>query len=180
MTSTGDRELIDGCRRGDRRAWRRTLDRYGRLVYSIPIQLGLSPEDADDVAQATFAEFLAGIDGIRADDRLGGWLATVARRQSIRIIERRDRDRRGLDALPHDAVDHDEWTSRVAEIEWVDQALATLPDRCRRLLGLLYFTDPAPTYEHVAAQLGLPVGSVGPTRARCLESLETALQARRD
>ena len=178
MTPTDDRDLIEGCRRGDRRAWRRTLDRYGRLVYSIPLQLGLSTDDADDVAQATFAEFLAGIDSIVTDDRLGAWLGTVARRQSIRLIERRERDRHGLDALPHDLVDHDEWTARVAEIEWVDQALAQLPERCRHLLVLLYFTDPPSSYERIAAALDMPIGSVGPTRGRCLASLETELARR--
>lgn len=175
MSPADDRPLIEGCRRGDRRAWRRVLDRYGRLVYSIPLQLGLSAEDADDVAQATFAEFLAGIDGITTDDRLGAWLGTVARRQSIRVIERRERDRRGLDALPHDAAADDEWTARVADVQWVDRALAELPERCRRLLTLLYFTDPAPSYDEVSVALGIPVGSIGPTRARCLTALEAAL-----
>lgn len=176
MRPTDDRALIDGCRRGDRRAWRRLLDRYGRLVYSIPLQLGLAPHDADDVAQATFAAFLDGIDTITTDDRLGPWLGTVARRQSIRVIERRDRDRRGLDALAYDPAADDAWTARVAEVEWVDRALAELPERCRRLLALLYFADTPPSYEEVAATLGMPIGSIGPTRARCLAALETELE----
>lgn len=171
-----DQQLVDGCRAGDKRAWRRLLDRYGRLVYSIPRNLGLSDADAEDVAQATFAAFLSGVDGIHSTERLGAWLSTVARRQSIRIWERRERDRALLAATPPVETDHDGWTSRVEEIEWVDQALAAVSERCRRLLTVLYFTDPAPSYQEAAAQLGLPVGSIGPTRGRCLDALQEQLE----
>ena len=123
---------------------------YERLVYSIPVNMGLRAEDADDVVQATFAEFLGNIDLIREPDRVGSWLATVSKRQSIRVIERRERDRRGVDSLPTDVVDDDEWTRRVEEIEWVEQAMAMPSDRCRRLLTALCFTDPAPAYEDIA------------------------------
>lgn len=171
-----DQQLVEGCRVGDRRAWRRLLDRYGRLVYSIPRNLGLSEADAEDVAQATFAAFLSGIDGIHTGERLGAWLSTVARRQSIRVWERRERDRAILASSSASELDHDSWTIRVEEIEWVDQALAALSERCRRLLTTLYFTEPAPSYVEAAERLGLPVGSIGPTRGRCLDALETELK----
>jgi RNA polymerase sigma factor (sigma-70 family) len=170
-----DQRLLERCRTGDTRAWNRLVERYGRLVYSIPMNLGIGADDADDVAQSTFAELLASIDSIRDAERLGGWLATVAKRQSIRVIERRERDRRGLEHLPVDAVDHDAFTRRVEEIEWVDQAMAAVPERCRRLLTLLYFTEPAPSYQEVASMLGIPLGSIGPTRGRCMEALASEL-----
>ena len=172
--------LLEGCRNGERAPWDRLVARYGRLVYSIPMNMGLRSEDADDIVQATFAELLSNIDSIRDPERLGSWLATVSKRQSIRVIERRERDRRGLDSLPTDIVDNDEWTRRVEEIEWVEQAMATLSDRCRRLLTELYFTDPAPAYEDIARRLGIALGSVGPTRGRCLAAMEAELARRGD
>jgi RNA polymerase sigma factor (sigma-70 family) len=169
-----DRQLIDGCRAGDRRAWRRLLERYERLVYAVPHNLGMSGEDADDVVQSTFAIFLERIDTLTTDDRLGAWLSTVARRQTFRLWERRDRDQAVMDRS-NEVVDDDAWSTRIAEIEWVDRALAGLNERCRTLLTLLYFTDPPPPYDDVARRLGRPVGSIGPTRARCLATLEKLL-----
>jgi RNA polymerase sigma factor (sigma-70 family) len=169
-----DRQLIDGCRAGDRRSWRRLLDRYERLVYAVPYNLGMSGEDADDVVQSTFAIFLERIDTLTTNDRLGAWLSTVARRQTFRLWERRQRDQAVAERAV-ESVDDGAWAIRIEEVEWVDRALAGLNERCRALLTLLYFTDPPPAYDEVARDLGRPVGSIGPTRARCLATLERLL-----
>lgn len=169
-----DRQLIDGCRGGDRRAWRRLLDRYERLVYAVPHNLGVSGEDADDIVQSTFTIFLERIDTLTTNDRLGAWLSTVARRQTFRLWERRQRDHAVAERAV-ESVDDDAWATRIEEVEWVDRALAGLNERCRALLTQLYFTDPPPAYDEVARNLGRPVGSIGPTRARCLATLEKLL-----
>ena len=87
-----DQSLLRACQNGDRKAWQTMLDRYERLVYSIPLNFGLSHSDADDVAQATFSALLRGMGSITDEDRLGAWLGTVARRQTWRLVERRRRE----------------------------------------------------------------------------------------
>ncbi len=167
--------LLQRCRRGDQRAWREVLDQYQRLVHSIPLNLGLTAEDAADVTQATFMALLQALDRIEEPERLGSWLATVARRQSIRIIERRvhDNERTNVTDL---VVDDSESHRIVEEVQWVHDAVQMLSDRCRELMIQLYFTDPQPSYDDVAQELGLPLGSIGPTRARCLEKLRDLLE----
>lgn len=168
--------LLQRCRRGDQRAWREVLDQYQRLVYSIPLNLGLTAEDAADVTQATFMALLQSLDRIEEPERLGSWLATVARRQSIRILGRRVRDSERTNANVL-VVDDTESHRIVEELQWVHDAVQQLSGRCQELMIQLYFTDPQPSYDDVAVQLGIPLGSIGPTRARCLEKLRGFLES---
>lgn len=171
-----DAMLIERCRSGDRRAWRALVDRYERLVYSIPLSFGLSREDAADVAQATFGSLLDGIDSITEPDRLSAWLTTVAKRHSIRVVDRRERERSVIAtdviAIPGD----DEQLRIIEDAHWLHHGLEQLNARCRDLLTRLYLQgDIAGGYEAVARDLGMPIGSIGPTRARCLQSLRRLL-----
>jgi RNA polymerase sigma factor (sigma-70 family) len=175
-----DQSLLVGCRRGDPRAWRDLLDRYERLVYSIPLNFGLSHADADDVAQTTFAALVRSLDAIEDEERLGAWLATVSRRHTWRLVERRRRespnDHQALDTTSTD----DEATAKVERLEWVHQGLVRLDERCRELLTNLYFDEAAPSYVDVADRFNIPVGSIGPTRARCLQKLKSLLDSLHD
>jgi RNA polymerase sigma factor (sigma-70 family) len=173
------RALLQRCRRGDQRAWREVLDHFQRLVYSIPLNLGLTAEDAADVTQATFLALMQSLDRIEEPERLGSWLTTVARRQSIRILERRTRenDRANDDVL---VVDDTESQRIVEEVQWVHDAVQQLSGRCQELMIRLYFTDPPASYDEVAEHLGIPIGSIGPTRARCLAKLRGFLQSSQD
>ncbi len=172
-----DQSLLQACRRGDAHAWQQVLERYERLVYSIPLNFGLRHYDADDVAQNTFTALLKSLDSIQDEARLGAWLATVARRQTWKLVERRRResldDHTGLDRLSTD----DDARARVERLEWLHQGLALMDERCRALLGSLYFDESQPAYTEVAEVFGIPVGSIGPTRARCLQKLRTHLEA---
>lgn len=172
-----DHSLLRSCRSGDANAWRTILDRYERLVYSIPLNFGLSHADADDVAQTTFTALLKSLDSIQDEERLGAWLATVARRQTWRLVERRRRespdDHSGLDRTTTD----DDARSKVEYLEWLHQGLVQMDPRCRDLIEALYFDDSAPAYTDVAARFGIPVGSIGPTRARCLQKLKSILES---
>jgi RNA polymerase sigma factor (sigma-70 family) len=167
-----DRDLLDRCRRGDRRAWAELLDDYERLVFSIPLRYGLSREDAADISQLTFTELLQSIDVVREDERLVGWLATVARRQSWRLLERRRRES-VVEEVPEVAVPDptDDW----ARDEWLYDGLLALDSRCRELIIALYLSPGPSSYADVARRLGRPIGSIGPTRARCLERLRSVL-----
>jgi len=176
-----DDDLLESCRRGDRQAWRELLDRYERLVYSIPLSYGLPRTDAADVAQTTFTILVQSLDSLRVDTRLAPWLATVARRQTWRALERSGRERVNaredlaetltvLQGAEGDAAERWELVS------WVHDALEKLEPRCRELLTILYFDPGEPSYEEVGRRLGMPVGSIGPTRARCLERLRRGLR----
>lgn len=175
-----DDELIARCRAGDAAAWEQVLALYERLVYSIPLSYGLTREEAADIAQLTFTALLQALDSLAAGSRLGPWLATVARRHSWRVLHQQRRqspdDIEALDAAAV-LVDHDSATpmERWELIEWLNSGLGRMNERCRALLIALYFEGGEPAYAEVANRLGMPVGSVGPTRARCLEQLRRLL-----
>ena len=171
----GDEPLLERCRAGDDRAWRHLVDRYVRLVYSIPLNFGLSPADADDVTQSTFAILMGSLAAIESEDRLGAWLSTVARRQTWRHVERMRREEPVDGPRVGATVDEATAARRTEDMEWLHQGLTRLDDRCARLLLALYFTPEPRPYTEVAAELGLPVGSIGPTRGRCLDKLRAIL-----
>jgi RNA polymerase sigma factor (sigma-70 family) len=173
-----DDKLIEACRTGDSRAWERVLDKYERLVYSIPLNYGLSMDDAADVTQITFTILLQRLDSLREGSHLGSWLATVAKRHTWRLMKRREREAVGpeKDLAENERiggqVDHVEDWERV---EWLNGGLNLLDERCRDLLIALYFDPDEPTYSDISEKFRMPVGSVGPTRARCLEKLKNLL-----
>jgi RNA polymerase sigma factor (sigma-70 family) len=176
----GDAELVAGCARGDARSWRDLVNRYRRLVYGIPRALGLQPADADEVFQHTFAELARGLPRLRDGNRLAGWLATTAHRESVRV-RRGDRRRLKLEeaamneGLFFDAPPGaDAAIERLYEREHLSRALEQLGEPCRRLL-LARFTDPPQPYKLLAAELGVAIGSLGPTRARCLGRLRSRM-----
>ena len=166
---------------GDAGAWDDLVARFNGLVWSVARGHGLSTADAGDVVQTTWLRLVERLDTIRDPERLGGWLATTARRECLQTLRRSGR------MLPTD--DHYQMESRQPEQEAVDVGLLTserdrmlwravdeLSERCRRLLRVL-MADPAPSYEEVGAALDMPVGSIGPTRARCLQRLRSLVEA---
>jgi RNA polymerase sigma factor (sigma-70 family) len=181
--SQSDAELIEACRQGQRQAWQNLIEKYERLVYSIPLRYGLSRADAADVAQLTFTILLQSLDSLQPDSHLAGWLTTVARRHTWRWMERHRREIASddleisrsqpiWDGEP-DGVSLEEW-ERAA---WLRAGMEGLDGRCRQLLLLLYFEEDAVSYADIAAQLDIPAGSVGPTRARCLQKLKKILES---
>jgi RNA polymerase sigma factor (sigma-70 family) len=175
-----DQELIRACSQGDTLAWERLLERYERLVYSIPLHYGLSPDDAADLAQITFTILMQSLEALRPDTRLGAWLSTVVRRHTWRWLERRRREA----VNPEGDLAEAEWIGGIEHstedwerLEWINAGLNRLSERCRRLLLALYFEEESSAYEEVARRLNIPVGSIGPTRARCLEHLKQQLLA---
>ncbi len=180
-----DEELLQACRRGDARGWHGVLDRYERLLYSIPLNYGLTAEDAADVVQLTLTIFLQKLDELDDASNLAAWLATVARRHSWRRLAQRRREQLGFGAdvaEGFDAIGEGEEQPALVRwelLEWLNQGLNDLDPRCRALLMALYLSPDAPSYAEVAAELDMAVGSVGPTRARCLEKLRISLQEKK-
>jgi RNA polymerase sigma factor (sigma-70 family) len=182
-----DRDLIRACREGNSAAWRRLLNKYEGLVYSIPLRYGLSRHDAADIAQLTFTILVQSLDTLPEDSRLGAWLATVARRHSWRLMERNRRERpderlEGMDIAQSAAVVLGRESEEASESiehwelsEWLEGALDELGEPCRELLVALYFRPERHSYAEVAQRLGRPVGSIGPSRARCLKKLRQVL-----
>ncbi|WP_162924689.1 RNA polymerase sigma factor [Rubrobacter indicoceani] len=180
--SVSDRELLLGCRRGEPRSWRMLLDRYERLVFSIPLGYGLSREDAADVSQLTFTILMNSLETLREDSRLGAWLATVARRHTWRAMGRKNREatRRDRDVAEHaaDLIGERENGFEAWEVmDYLVRGLERISQPCRELLTLLYLDVSQPSYAEVSERLEIPVGSIGPTRARCLKRLKDAMEA---
>ena len=173
-----DVRLVEACRDGDAAAWDALVERHGGLVWAVTGRAGLSPSDRADAFQNTWRTVLEELPRLRRADRFGPWIARIARHQGLRI-------RRGYgiakQALPHVAredVDTTRPDDEVADLERraeVQRALDGVGARCAELLRLLYFATPQPAYEEIARRTGMRIGSIGPTRARCLERLKGAL-----
>ena len=177
---TPDRDLIRDCRKGRVEAWRLLLQKYERMVFSIPRRYGLSADDAADVTQVTFTILVESIDKLPEDSKLGGWLTTVARRHTWRLLERSRRQGIGryanLDESALSSADGDAEALERWELgEWLEQGLSRISEFCRNLLFALYLDPEQPSYAEVAAHLDMAVGSVGPTRMRCLQHLRRVM-----
>jgi RNA polymerase sigma factor (sigma-70 family) len=176
-----DTALVRACRAGDQEAWEQLIRRYQRLVYSIPLRAGLDDDSAAEVFQRVFTVLFEKLDTLAQPERLRSWLVTTARRESIVASKRQRRttrfpesedDAESID-LPDPGLLPGEELERLEQQQLVRQALSMLDERCQSLLQLLFFRSDSPPYAEVAAALGMREGSIGPTRARCLEKLRS-------
>ena len=176
MDHRSDQELIAACLAGDKRAWAALIERYERLIYSIPLRHRFSQSQAADIFQDVCLIMLEKLEDLRDEARLASWLGTVTRRECWKAMRRRDAagvsdpipllvQQPATDSKPDEIVA--EWEAWQA----LRHAFNKLNERCRTLLQLLYYTTSPPSYEVIAAELGIRVGSVGPTRVRCLKKL---------
>lgn len=176
-----ERELVRRCAAGDAGAWRQIVGRYTRLVWTVARRGGLSPEDAEDLCQEVFAAAHRALPTMREPDRFDAWLVTTARRQAGKARHRlaRQTERESEPHLrPMDTADSTEAEPAALHDEallMARRAMAELSERCQRLLYHLFSPLAATSYEMIANTLGLPVGSLGPTRQRCLSQLAAIL-----
>jgi len=161
---------------GDQEAWDEIIERYSPLVWSICVRYQLNRHDIDDVGQSVWLLLVENIGSLREPAALPGWLATTTKREALRIL-RAGRRHEHADLPPEDHMPPDPAATPIDEEVIVAErnaalraAFAELPPRCYQLLSMLV-SDPPPPYAEISAKLGLPVGSIGPTRARCLERL---------
>jgi RNA polymerase sigma factor (sigma-70 family) len=170
--------LLAAAVNGDQRSWEIIVDRYADLVWSVARSFRLGRADAADVSQATWLRLVEHLHDVKDPDRLGAWLATTARREAIALVRRSVRTTPTADTWPFDGNDDSEPLDgeilRTERAVTVRKAFQQLSGQCQQLLGVL-MADPPPTYAEVGAALGIPVGSIGPSRARCLGVLRRQL-----
>lgn len=174
--------LVAGALDGDQQSWNRLVDRYTPLVLSVVRRYRLDPGDAEDVVQTVWLRLVEQLGRIREAEALPGWIATTAGHECLHVIKRRKRavptdlsgegrpEGSGAPAVDTDLLVAERHAALLA-------ALAELPERHRALLLLLLHDPPLP-YEEIGRRLGLPVGSIGPTRARALARIRSSTAVR--
>src|SRR5262245_44172607 len=177
-----DASLVTRCLDGERTAWAELLGRHSDLVYGLLHRAGLDRTTAADAFQEVSILLWKSLKRLRSATSLVPWIVVTTRRVAWRI-KKRSRARAGRDAAvarPEVSPDASPEEAVVAaeEEQAVRLALAALGERCRRLLTALYFQTNSGGYDDVAVRLGIPRGSIGPTRQRCLEGLRRELAER--
>lgn len=168
--------LINAAARGDAGAWDALVDRYAGLVWSTARGFRLPESDVEDVSQTVWLRLVEQLGSLREPQALPGWLVTTTRRECLRVVRLARRARPTDLAQELDLADDPDRTATDRDLlsteraEALREAFRSLPAHCRALLNLLV-TDPAPAYAEVSARLEMPVGSIGPTRSRCLDKL---------
>ena len=172
-STVGIEALVRAANDGDAAAWGAIVDRYSGLVWATARSHRLSSADAGDVVQTTWLRLVEHLDRIHNPDGLGGWLATTARHECLRLIRLRGRELASDESSLFDAATDDSAPERLITRERdraLQRALRTVGERCQTLLRMLAAPEP-PSYEEIGAALGMPIGAIGPTRARCLDKL---------
>lgn len=172
MTTEPAADLVAAVRTGDQAAWNRLVTRFAPLVGSVCRKFSLDPHDCDDVAAGVWLKLFERLHTLREPAALPGWIATTTRNECLAVLRARRR------TVPSEfagdmADDGDEPGSDLtAQLrrQALREAFAGLSERCRELLGLL-FGDPPVAYEEISEQLSMKIGTIGPTRMRCLERL---------
>jgi RNA polymerase sigma factor (sigma-70 family) len=172
-TRLSSHELVQACLKGDQEAWAELIHNYQRLIYSVARAVCPEPQDAADIFQQVCLELYNRLPDVRDVQSLPSWLITVTRRTGIAMLRKRlnsedlERAEQSLD-FQIEAIHHH---------YDLERALSRMPDPCTTLLVRLYFSEEPNSYESIARELGIPVSSVGPTRARCLQKLRKILEA---
>jgi RNA polymerase sigma factor (sigma-70 family) len=180
-TRGGDRsttELVEAAGRGVPQAWDELVTRYGALVRAVAARYRLQEADAADVVQTTWLRVLERLHTLHDPERFGGWLATITSRECLALLRRAHRELPEEDIAAGRPVTGPgpEALLLTAEVRAaVGEAVAGLPPRRRELVQQLFY-QPDPAYREVARTMGMPTGSVGPTRSRVLASLQASLE----
>jgi len=185
----GDPELLSSCLKGDSAAWEALIVRYQRLIYSIPIKMGLSPNDAADVFQSVCLKLLEGLPRLRNLQSISAWLTTTTKRECWRVAARRRREHIArpiewgdgpdeLGYLASSAPLADDEQQVVEQQQILREAVNALPERCRSLITMLFYKEDQLSYAEIAGRLNMPLNSMGATRARCLARLKKLLEGK--
>jgi RNA polymerase sigma factor (sigma-70 family) len=173
--------LLAAAAAGDSSAWNAIVEQYTGLLWSIARGYRMSTADSADAVQTTWLRLVEHLDRIDDPSRLPGWLATTVRRECLRTLRRSKReqpsfDEDGLPDVPDDAAPLDAALLDEERDAALWRALDQMPARCRLLIRVL-MASPPPSYAEVAAALDMPIGSIGPTRQRCLDRLRRIAEA---
>jgi RNA polymerase sigma factor (sigma-70 family) len=175
-----DEDLVQECLRGNEYAWAAVVDKYKGLVYAAPIKYRMTPQDAADVFQEVWLDLYTELGHLRKPAALGGWLNSVAshkcfqwKRGRTQVAEQQAGEFTEPVAME---VPFPEWKEHEERQQLLRDTVEQLPERCRRMVQMLFYRDPPVAYAEVARQLGLAEGSIGFIRGRCLDRLRTVLQ----
>lgn len=187
--SPSNKELVERCLQGDADAWNILVERYARLVRSVPSRYGLSQEDIDDITQDVFISLARYLDRLEDADALSKWLLVTARHRSWRVSQKRRKEQPALegdlvDVYPTQATVQtlsvgpglSELTDLWSQREVLSYGLQQMGARCQQLLYLLFLDPEQPSYEQICQQMDIAKGSVGPIRQRCLNRLRGILE----
>ena len=184
--------LVEGALDGHERAWDALVDRLERVVWKAVNMMTTDPEIRNDAFAATWLRLAERLDTIREPQKLPGWLATTATNEVRQVVRQRGRLPIGLpDAGPEtsggglgglletvagDDGEHDRALVALDDAHAVRAAFVQLDEGCRQVITVLVLTDPPIAYDQASELLGRPVGSLGPTRKRCLDKMKRLLE----
>jgi RNA polymerase sigma factor (sigma-70 family) len=177
-TDWNDERLIRACLNRDEAAWSALIDRYKRLIYSIPIRYGMPPEEAGEIFQQVCVTLLSELSKIKDSKSLGAWLIRVTSHKCAHWAQKQRRFAGNVEIEDESFVSLERADTLVFELERdqiLQEAIAELSPRCRELIRMLFFEIPAVPYEQVAKNLRLARGSIGFIRMRCLKKLRVLL-----
>jgi RNA polymerase sigma factor (sigma-70 family) len=169
-------ELVTRAQDGDQQAWDALVERYAPLIWSICRRHRLGGADAEDAAQAVWLRLVDHLDKIRDPAAIAGWLATTTRRECCRVLRAAGRPQAAWPSPDAEAIPDEQAPTAEQELLAAErhaalrEALAHLTPREQRLIAILTADPPLP-YAEISVRLGIPVGSIGPTRSRCLDKL---------
>lgn len=180
-----DAELVKACRRGEEAAWNELVDRFQRLIFTVPRRAGLSEEQAADVLQEVFLTLFEKLDEIEQPEKIRSWLVTTAKFKTWSVVrgqkgfyspETEEEMEREMAGLPAAAPLADELLIELEQQHLIRTALKELEERCQKILSLIYLQDAAASYAEVAEAIGVGETSISPLRARCLKKLRKILE----
>jgi len=186
LAHSSDEQLIGRCLRGDQEAWSALIDKYKNLIYSIPIKLGMH-QDAGDIFQSVCVDLLSELPKLREHRALPKWLMQTCyhkclhyQRDADRLVELAPEGADSNAAPPASSADDlpEHMLVQLEQEQILRDAISELPEKCERMVRLLFFEFPPRPYENIAEELGMATGSIGAIRGRCLAYLRKQLEKR--
>jgi RNA polymerase sigma factor (sigma-70 family) len=179
-----DAELVAACRRGDEAAWNALVERYQRLIITIPRRAGLTEEQAADVFQEVFLTLFEKLDEIEQPEKIRSWIVTTAKFKTWGVVrgakgfytpETEEEMESEMASLADASPLADERLIELEQQHQIRTALKEIEERCQKILSMIYLRDAAASYAEVAAAIGVGETSISPMRARCLQKLAKIL-----
>jgi RNA polymerase sigma factor (sigma-70 family) len=184
LAHSSDEQVIGRCLKGDQEAWSALIDKYKNLIYSIPIKLGMY-QDAGDIFQSVCVDLLSELPRLREHRALPKWLMQTCyhkclryQRATDRLVELAPEDTDSDAASPASSADDlpEHLLMQFEQEQILRDAISELPEKCERMVRLLFFENPPRPYENIAEELGMATGSIGAIRGRCLAYLRKHLE----
>ncbi len=180
-----DAELVKACRGGDEAAWNELVERYQRLIFTIPRRAGLSEEQSADIFQEVFLTLFEKLNDIEQPEKIRSWIVTTAKfktwsavrgEKKFWVPDTEEEMEAEMANLPDNSPLADDRLIEVEQQHLIRLALKELETRCRKILSMIYLRDSAASYAEVAREIGVPDTSISPLRARCLKKLAKILE----